>query len=149
MRYPGKASCAQEDQDSLLKDCVGKSQHVSWLLWLPAVFLSTSQLCLGSWICLRRLPMTRQPTCESERWSSCQKPSLTWSYYEEDTKSEPSSSLWPRPAPWANRRLYLPANLRDFIWAAGCRFLILESGVLGRLQFFIEFYLACYFRAAK
>lgn len=76
VRYPGKESCAQEHQDSLLRDCVGKSQQVSLLLWLPATFPSTSQLCLGSWICLRTLPMTRQPTCESERRSGCQKPPL-------------------------------------------------------------------------
>lgn len=29
MRYPGNESCAQEHQDSMLRDCVGKSQHVS------------------------------------------------------------------------------------------------------------------------
>lgn len=39
----------------------------------------------------------------------------------------------------------LPGRDCDFIWAGGCRVLILESSVLGRLQFFIEFYLDCYF----
>jgi len=150
VRYPGNESWAQEHQDSLLKDCEGKSRHVSLLLWLPATFRSTSQLCLGSWICLRTLPMTRQPTFDSERWSSCQKPSLTWSYYEGDINAERAPSLWPRPTPWAKRHLYLPIKLCDLIWASGCRALILESVVLGRLQFFVVFYLMClHFRAAK
>lgn len=43
VRHPGKESCAQEHQDSLLRDCVGKSQQVSVLVWLPATFPSTSQ----------------------------------------------------------------------------------------------------------
>lgn len=121
MRYPGNESCAQEHQDSLLRDCVGKNQHVSLLLWLAAMFQSTSQLCLGSWICLRTLPMTKQPTCESERWSSCQKLSLARSYFEGDTNVEPAPWLWPRWSSWPKRHLYLSISFRDLIWATVCR----------------------------
>lgn len=137
VRYPGKESCAQEHQDSLLRDCVGKSQQVSLLLWLPATFPSMSQLCLGSWICLRTLPMTRQPAWESERWSSCQKTPLTGNCSGGDTNAV--FLLWPRPAPWPKKHLYLPISLCDLIWASGCRALIVKFGVLGRHQFLIAF----------
>lgn len=137
VRYPGKESCAQEHQDSLLGDCVGKRQQVSLLLWLPATFPSMSQLCLGSWICLRTLPKTRQPSCESERWSSCQEPSLTWSCYGGHTNAAPL--LWPRPALWAKKHLYLPISLCDLIWASRCRALMVKSAVLGKFQFLVAF----------
>lgn len=141
---PGNESCACEHQDSLLGDCAGKSQHVSLLLWLPATFWSMSQLCLGSWICLRTLPMTRQAACEHERWSSCQKASLPWSCYGEDTNAEPAPLLWPRPAPWVKRHLHLPVSHCDLAWANGWRDLILESSILGRLHFiYVLFNLAC------
>lgn len=134
MWNPGNESCACEHQDSLLEDCAGKSQHVSLLLWLPATFWSMSQFCLGSWICLRTLPMTRQAACEHERWSSCQKASLPRSCYGEDTNAEPAPLLWPRPAPWVKRHLHLPISHCDLAWANGWRDLILESSILGRLQ---------------
>lgn len=105
VRYPGKESCAQEHQDSLLGDCVGKSQQVSLLLWLPATFQAWAS---SVWAAGSAGGLCQWQGSQAGRVRGARAVRTHWNCCGGGTNAPPL--LWPRPTPWAKRHLYLPIS---------------------------------------